>query len=78
MEMSELPDETKDREIERLKRDVHGLRSEIIGKRKGKRFSIKKDRQNRERLSTATTLNNVSKPRKRRKQKKTTLESIFV
>ena len=78
IEMEYLPGEVEERRIKRLKLDVHVLKDEVIGERKSKKFSIKKDRQIRQRSSMAESLNNVSKAKKSQEGGKITLESIFV
>ena len=78
IEMEYFPCEVEERKIKRMKLDVNVLKDEVIGERKSKKFSIKKDRQIRQRSSMAESLNNVSKPKKSQEGGKITLESIFV
>ena len=78
IDMEDSTEEVRERKIKRLKMDVNGLKAETIEKRKSKKFSIKKDRQNRQRSSMENSLNNVSKRKKSRQKKNLTLESIYV
>ena len=77
IEMEDSPEDVKERKIKRLK-DVNYLKAETIDNRKSKKYSMKKDRQNRMRKGMEESLNKVSKPKKKRQKKPLTLEEIYV
>merc|ERR1712035_105590 len=83
LELKKIIDQVKDldlspaeyeQKMKEVKSDIHGLKSSVIDKRRGKKFSLAKDRQYRSRTNLANALNATSsygtRPKRKRKWNK--------